>query len=152
MSPRMVSEQHSGTLEEAGALLKKLLAKHNRVAVVGRPGIGKTACLRYVGKLDRLLVQTDDMIRGSTWEQQRDKVLAACKGDRWVCEGITAARALRHGLEADAVLALYGSPLRAINTKQSIQLGDQVDRWVREAALTHPAAFHFWAVRHRKIA
>jgi hypothetical protein len=97
--------------------LDVLLSRHARVAVVGGPGMGKTSLVSKVG--DRPLIRADDW-KAEAWEAQPDRIRAACltAGERFVVEGAQVARALRRGLEVDAVLVLE-RPKRELTERQA---------------------------------
>lgn len=132
-----------GTLDDAAELLGMLLRTYARVAVTGRPGVGKSricidAPVEYLGT---------DQFAELGWDEQADRVIAwAAERSRWLMEGVTVSRALRHGLAADAVLVLRGRTLRPGTTLKAVKLGDQVYKWVRQAQTSHPADFYFWDV------
>jgi dephospho-CoA kinase len=73
-----------------------------RVAIVGGPRTGKTTLSGRV--TDREVLHTDTF-RELPQDQQSSAVIAALAGrDRFVVEGVLAARALRKGLEVDVVI------------------------------------------------
>lgn len=80
-----------------------VLAKHARVAIVGGPKTGKSNLANMV--TDRPVIHTDDY-RNMPWEAVPHAVIGAASGDRFVVEGVQAARALRKGLQVDAVVRL----------------------------------------------
>jgi hypothetical protein len=82
--------------------LRQVLAQHKRVAIVGGPRTGKTtASLRVT---DRPVIHTDGSM-SKPWEDQPELIKQAV-GDRerFVVEGVQTGRALRKGLEVDAVV------------------------------------------------
>lgn len=142
-----VKGEYAGGLAEARAFLESLLGTYHRVAVTGRPGVGKTHVTRGLR-----FVSTDDLVMGRPWEEQVPLVLEAGSGDSWRLEGITVARALRHGLSPSAVLVLHGPPLRSQMTAAALRLGDQVYKWVDEARRNFNVDFYDWNVRESKRA
>jgi len=68
---------------------------------------------------DRPVIQADDW-KAETWEAQPGRILAACgeAGERFVVEGTQVARALRKGLQVDAVLVLE-RPKRELTSRQA---------------------------------
>jgi hypothetical protein len=138
----------SGSLYSAAQYLEQLLARHPKVAVTGRPGIGKTAVVDKLGPgwWSDWTLHTD-RYANLPWDEQSKAVINWASARRhWLMEGVTVARALRHGLDVDVVLMLTGMPLKSQNTIQSMRLGDSVVKWVEEARQTRPIAFHFWRV------
>lgn len=146
----------SGTLAEATEFLRGLTQRHERIAVTGRPGVGKTFTMRpLLPELEAkgwLVESSDDLVLQAAWDDQVRLLLATTDSrERWMLEGVTVARALRHGLTADAVVVFRGSPLRPRLTPAAMRLGDQVYKWVEEAQSLRPkTAFYFWDVRERK--
>ena len=86
-------------------VMQVILAQHRRVAIVGGPHTGKSTFARSVR--DRPVIATDDYIN-LPWEDVPAKVIeaAGAAGPAFVVEGVQAARALRKGLEVDAVIVL----------------------------------------------
>jgi len=82
-----------------------ILAQYRRVAVVGGPRTGKSTFARTVR--DRPVISTDDYM-DLHWEDVPAKVIeaAGAAGASFVVEGVQAARALRKGLEVDAIIVL----------------------------------------------
>jgi predicted ATPase len=149
---------NQGSLAEASEFLRDIVCKrHQRVAVTGRPGIGKTFALRHI--IDGLegdgfaVESSDELVLGYSWEDQVTKLLAwADPKERWLLEGVTVARALRHGLTAQAVVTFHGSPLRPKLTPAALRLGDSVYKWVDEAKKLLPnVAFYEWHVVEKKF-
>lgn len=149
----MVTERQ-GTLDEAAIFLIGLLDRSPRVAVVGRPGIGKSSVVNRIKRIDREIVRADD---GLTSADVAAWFRARVPADRWLAEGVGIARAIHAGaLVPDAVLWLVGPPVRTQLALREIGLGDAVDRWVRDAvAAAHgraPWAYNVtrWRVAERK--
>lgn len=83
---------------------KTILSKHKRIAIVGGPKVGKTTLAKLA--TDRPVHHNDDG-KHIPWEDQPAYWKAAVTGqDSFVLEGVQAARALRKGLEVDAVIEL----------------------------------------------
>lgn len=143
-------ERRHGSIAEARELLAALCTAHATVAVTGRCGIGKTYVTQGLG-----FTSTDTLIKGRSWEAQRDAVLDAARRATWLLEGVTVARALRHGLRPQALLWLRGTPLRPQMTVAGMRLGDQIDKWVREF-LASPYSIGCrvveWQIKERKYA
>lgn len=136
-----------GSIAEAREFL--LAMGGTRIAVTGRPGIGKSLVTKGLG------FESTDLFLGLSWEAQRNTVLDVGKQTAWLLEGVTVARALRHGLAPDALLWLRGTPLRAEQTAASIRLGDSVDKWVMEALPSLVAAGVYvveWWIKEPKYA
>jgi hypothetical protein len=146
-----------GTLAEASQFLLDLTGRYDRVAVTGRCGIGKTYAIRpAIQDLEErgfAVESSDDLVLGYSWDDQVKRLLAwADPKDRWLLEGVTVARALRHGLTAQAVVVFHGSPLRPKLTPAALRLGDQVYKWVAEAKKLLPnVAFYEWHVVEKKF-
>lgn len=74
-------------------ILVKLIAEHNRVAIVGGPRTGKTTLSEAVK--DRPVIHTDDWIE-EPWEKQPHILIDQTKGlDRYLVEGVQVPRFLR---------------------------------------------------------
>jgi hypothetical protein len=145
-----------GPLSEASEFIGALTTKYDRLAIGGRPGIGKTYAIRPL--IDDLeargfaVESSDDLVLGYSWDDQVKRLLAwADPKERWLLEGVTVARALRHGLTAQAVVTFHGSPLRPKLTPAALRLGDSVYKWVDEARSLLPnVTFYEWHVNERK--
>lgn len=96
-----------------------VLAKYKRVAIVGGPKAGKTTLSRFVK--DRQVVHTDDF-RNYAWEDVPESVIKFVNEHSntrgFVVEGTQVARALRKGLEVDAVVVLM-EPLQTLSKGQA---------------------------------
>ncbi len=117
--------------------LDVLLSRHARVAIVGGPGVGKSSLVGRVG--DRPLIQADSW-KAEAWDAQPHRILAACgaAGERFVVEGVQVARALRKGLQVDAVLVLE-RPKRALTERQAAMgkgVGTVLAEWRQGASGT----------------
>lgn len=145
-----------GTLAEATDFLRELARHYDRIAVTGRCGIGKTYAIRpLLPELEAkgwLVESSDDLVLRAKWDDQVKLLLASTDTrDKWLLEGVTVARALRHGLTAQAVVVFRGSPLRPKLSPAALRLGDQVYKWVDEGrSLLPKVAFYFWDVVERK--
>lgn len=81
-----------------------ILKKHKRIAIVGGPQTGKTTLAKTV--TDRP-VHHNDNGKHIPWEDQPEYWKNQVFGqDAFVLEGVQAARALRKGLQVDAVIEL----------------------------------------------
>jgi hypothetical protein len=79
-----------------------LLLKYRRVAIVGGPKTGKTTHFAAM-VTDREIIHTDDW-KQLPWEVVPELAIAKAKPfAEFVIEGVQVARALRKGLEVDAV-------------------------------------------------
>lgn len=104
--------------------LNDLLSKYDRIAVCGGPKVGKTTIATWCTK-DRPLLHTDDLMH-LEWADVPAAVIEQCSHhSQFVVEGVQVARALRKGLQVDAVLYLdtcmvperrNSSMAKAINT------------------------------------
>lgn len=91
-------------MPDPSATLAELLADHDRVGVTGGPKVGKTTIC--MGVDDRVVVNTD-ATKDMPWEDQPHEIIRMLKGlDRYLIEGVQVPRALRKGLELDALLVL----------------------------------------------
>lgn len=87
------------------ATLNDLLSRYDRIAICGGPRTGKTTVAEWCTK-DRPLLHTDDLMH-LPWADVPQAVIDQCSHHpRFVCEGVQTARALRKGLQVDAVLYL----------------------------------------------
>lgn len=83
---------------------QQVLASHKRIAIVGGPKTGKTTLAKTV--TDRPVYHNDDG-KHIPWEDQPEYWKGQVAGqDSFVLEGVQAARALRKGLQVDAVIEL----------------------------------------------
>lgn len=150
-----------GTVAELATYIVQLAAKHDRIAITGRPGIGKTYALRQVlGVLEpRFVVESaDELLRDNgqykPWSEQMPYLVQwAYKRPRWILEGVAAGRALRHGLPAQALLVCRGNLLRPQLSIAALRLGDQVMRWVAEIEHNpRGLAVYTFNIQERKVA
>lgn len=110
-------------------VLRELLASHARVAICGAPRTGKTT-LAHACVDERPLISTDRFIH-LAWGDVPPAIIARCKPlPRFLIEGVQVARALRKGLEVDAVL--YLDLPRAEQTPQQASMGKSVETVFRE--------------------
>lgn len=87
------------------ATLNDLLSQYDRIAICGGPATGKTTIATWCTK-DRPLLHTDDFMH-LEWAEVPQAVIDQCSHHpRFVVEGVQVARALRKGLQVDAVLYL----------------------------------------------
>lgn len=147
-----VAEKHEGQLADAARFLEGVLGQCGRVAVTGRPGIGKSAVVDKLGLgwWTNATLRTDSN-KHLAWDQQPQAAIDWARSRQaWLMEGVTVARALRHGLIPDFVLVLTGVPLRPQASLQAIRLGDQVYEWVAEARSSRPLQCVYWRVQEPK--
>ncbi len=84
---------------------KEVFAQYARVVVVGGPQADKST---MVTNLERPVIHTDDMMELPWADVPHALIAAVCEHPRWAMEGVQTARALRKGLECDAVILLKG--------------------------------------------
>ena len=86
--------------------LEKFLSQHKRVAILGGPVTGKSIVTDHAGP--REVVHSDDFQftkNGVDWSEQSEILRDYCAGkDDFVVAGIVADRAVRKGLEVDAII------------------------------------------------
>ena len=84
------------------------LSKYKRIAIVGRPKVGKTTLgLELSRKLGLKLVGTDDYIGASSFDDMPHLINKSLEDERtFILEGVQAARCLKYGLRVDVVLYL----------------------------------------------
>jgi uncharacterized protein len=116
-------------------ILRRLLTEHARIAIAGGPRTGKTTLSESV--TDRTVVHTDDYSERE-WSEQPQAIIEACAADRFVVEGVQVSRALRRGLEVDAVIYLDDP---------------QVEQTKRQQAMSKAASriFSQWRAKNRTI-
>jgi predicted GTPase len=97
--------------------MQVLIGRYDRVAIVGGPRTGKSTLANAVR--DRPVIPTDSYM-DLPWEDVPAKVIeaAGAAGGRFVVEGVQAARALRKGLEVDAVIVMT-QPKTALTSGQA---------------------------------
>ncbi len=83
----------------------EVFTQYARVVVVGGPQAGKS---HIVHGLERPVIHTDDMMKLPWADVPHALIAAVCEHPRWAMEGVQTARALRKGLECDAVILLKG--------------------------------------------
>lgn len=87
------------------AAVEDALSRYPRIAITGGPRVGKTWLANTYG-LDREVVHTDTW-QGVEWDKQPALIVAACEPlPRFLLEGVQVPRALRKGLQIDALLWL----------------------------------------------
>lgn len=130
-----------GGTEEAREFIRSLLKKHKRVAVVGAPGVGKTTVTKGLPGL-----WSSDSVTKLPWDKQAEVVVKRGKATgSWLFEGVAVARALRHGLPADAVVYLTRPDLREEGKRGA--LGKSVAKWVGEAGVEAEGDFYPYRLR-----
>lgn len=98
-----------------GMTAEAVFARYDRVVVVGGPLAGKSAMCQG---LERRVIHTDDLMELPWAEVPQALIAAVCDHPRWCMEGVQTARALRKGLECDAVILIKGAA-RAITPRQA---------------------------------
>ncbi len=93
----------------------EVFERYARVVVVGGPAAGKSHMVR---NLERPVIHTDDMMELPWAEVPQALIAAVCDHPRWCMEGVQTARALRKGLECDAVILVKGW-VRPLNRRQA---------------------------------
>lgn len=134
-----------GTQAQCSTYINALLSTWNKVAITGGPGLGKSTVVQLAlieyhlqQGVTRHEVLATDKFKAALWEEQCKLTLEwSTLYPRWVMEGITVARALRHGLDPDVVLVLHGKPHRPLSDRAR-RLAKTVDKWVDEAASLNP--------------
>ena len=87
------------------AVVEDALSRYARIAITGGPRVGKTWLANTYG-LDREVVHTDTW-QGDEWDKQPALIIVACEPlPRFLLEGVQVPRALRKGLQIDALLWL----------------------------------------------
>lgn len=94
---------------------EEVFAKYDRVVVVGGPLAGKS---RMVANLERPVIHTDDFMELPWAKVPQELIAAVCEHPRWAMEGVQTARALRKGLECDAVILIKGAA-QPVTTRQA---------------------------------
>lgn len=83
------------------------MSKKKQIAIVGRPGVGKTTLAEKIAKeLGLSLVSSDTYIKTTDFEEVPDKIIEAIKdipGDGVVVEGVQVSRMLKRGWKPDKV-------------------------------------------------
>lgn len=122
---------------------KDVLAKHDRIAVVGGPRTGKTTLSRLT--VDRRPVIHTDEFKRAAWDAAPHLAIAEVhertageKQPKFVIEGTRAVSCLRRGLAVDAVVVLM-EPLQELTPGQ--------DR-MRKATITKLAS---WYATHKDV-
>ena len=129
LSPRSISRQHPPMKYQ------DVLKKYKRVAVIGGPITGKSIVTDHT--TDRPVIHSDDY-SGRPWSEHSTVVKDACSGlDSFVVAGIAADRAVRKGLEVDAVIHCKHQRASYPKKGQAI-LKKQIDRRARRLAHKYP--------------
>lgn len=84
------------------------LSKYKKIAIVGRPRVGKTTLgLQLSGQYKLPLVHADDFIGLTTFEHQPDLIVADLMDrDTYIIEGVQVARCFKRGLKPEIVIWL----------------------------------------------
>jgi energy-coupling factor transporter ATP-binding protein EcfA2 len=153
------------SLRELALRLVPLMKEGKKVAVTGRPGVGKSylrgLMLEVWNPADGMLRTycTDSLISDKTPWTDIPKLVVDW-GNRhpsWFLEGVAVARAIRHGLDCSHLVTLHGPDRRTIapyeTFKRRSSLGHQVYSWVVKAKTMRPdVAFIDVQVVERKFA
>ncbi len=111
--------------------IQEILRTHRRVAVTGGPDTGKSIVTDYV--TDRPVYHSD-AFTDDDWHTKPDALIReAYQNDSpqgYVVAGITADRAVRKGLQVDAIIHCE-TPRKALNTRGRKTLKTQIDKRVR---------------------
>lgn len=84
--------------------MNELLNQYKRIAIVGVPKAGKSTLSNQIK--DRVVIHGDDYV-DMKWADQPLAIIKNCGDHKTFClEGCLAARALRKGLQVDAVIVL----------------------------------------------
>lgn len=108
-----------------------LLRRFDRIVIVGPPKCGKSTLANEVSIDDRPVLRSDDFKKHS-WEDTPAEIIKAAKmaGSRWTFEGVMGARALRKGLDAQAVV--YLTKPRSFQVPGQIAMGKGIGTVMRE--------------------
>lgn len=112
-----------------------ILKKYKRVAVIGGPITGKSIVTDNT--TDRPVIHSDQY-SGRAWSEHSTAVKDACSGlDTFVVAGIAADRAIRKGLEVDAII--HCKRQRASYPKKGqATLKKQIDRRAKQLSHRYP--------------
>ena len=115
---------------------RDILKKYRRVAVVGGPVTGKSIVTDSVS--DRPIIHSDDIPHEDiTWSEHSQAVKEACeRHETFVVAGIAADRAVRKGLEVDAIIHCTES--RALYSQGQRTLKKQIDQRVKKLSKSIP--------------
>ncbi len=106
--------------------IDEILKTYKRVAVVGGPVTGKSIVTEKV--TDRPVYHSDDYA-GTEWSERSQILKDACEPhESFVVAGIAADRAVRKGLEVDAII--HCKTPRAVYKKGQKTLKKQIDKRV----------------------
>lgn len=111
----------AGLAESRLSVLRTLQSHHARIAIVGGPRTGKSTLAGLVE--DRPVIRTDNF-RHIEWSQVPAAIIERCKGlERFIIEGVQAARALRSGLVVDAVIYLDSAACERTDNHRNMAKG-----------------------------
>jgi hypothetical protein len=104
------------------AWLTPILARYPRIAIAGGPRTGKSSIASTI--TDRPVIATDDYMR-LPWDDVPRAVIAqaSASGARFVVEGVQVTRALRKGLQVDAVVWLDTPHVELTGAQQGMRTG-----------------------------
>lgn len=118
-------------------MVQAMASRFPRIAIVGGPRTGKSTLARVVR--GRPVISTDDYME-LPWEEVPAAVIDAATGAgaSFVVEGVQVARALRRGLEVDAVVVL--TQPKVAQTDGQIAMGKGVHTVFDEWRAANPRA------------
>ena len=120
--------------------MRDIARAHKRIAVVGGPLTGKTTVSREV--TDRPVLSTDDTM-DADWADQPEIAKRRVEGmDAFVLEGVQAARALRKGLEVDAIVVME-TP-KGERTKGQAAMAKGQEKIIADALAMNPGVVVYW--------
>ena len=111
---------------------KEILAK-NASKIIGGPKVGKTTLANLA--TDRVIHHNDDG-KHIPWEDQPQHWIDKATQDKFVIEGVHASRALRKGLQVDAIVHLDEPRQELSKGQASMHKGQQ--KIIKEALEKHP--------------
>ena len=121
-------------MDRAQQTLRDLLDRHDRVGITGAPKCGKTTLAMECS--DRIVVHTDSTME-SDWSEQPHEIIGMLDGvKRFLVEGVQVPRAMRKGLELDALLVL--SKPYVEQTKRQQGMGKGVETVLKDWEQKNP--------------
>ncbi len=125
--------------DELRGFFSGLLKRFDRIVVTGPSGCGKSTLANEVQIDDRPILRSDDF-KHIGFEDVPFAIIESAKhaGPRWVAEGVMLPRALRKGLECDAVVYL-DKPRRPQLRGQEIQGRGMVGKVFTEWRYKNPS-------------
>lgn len=113
---------HDPSLERQ---FRDLMSRYNRIAIAGGPRCGKTTLATFArDQIGDRSVFTHDDFKGFEWSAVPEAMMGATQSrERFVIEGVNVARALRKGLEVDAVVYLHKARVPRVKGQISMAKG-----------------------------